>query len=42
VVWLLAAVTCWGAVFFLAVNLQVGLGLRPITAGLLLTPSTSS
>jgi len=26
VIWLLAAMTCWGAVFFLAVNLQVGLG----------------
>jgi Na+/melibiose symporter-like transporter len=38
VVWLLAAMTSWGAVFFLAVHLQVTLGLRPIVAGLLLTP----
>jgi EmrB/QacA subfamily drug resistance transporter len=37
-IWLLAAMTCWGAVFFLAVHLQVTLGLRPLTAGLLLTP----
>jgi EmrB/QacA subfamily drug resistance transporter len=38
VIWLLAAMTCWGAVFFVAVHLQVTLGLRPLTAGLLLTP----
>ncbi|HSK90589.1 MAG TPA: MFS transporter [Euzebyales bacterium] len=38
VIWLLGAMTCWGAVFFLAVHLQVTLGLRPITAGMLLTP----
>lgn len=30
--------TSWGAVFFLAVTLQTTLGLRPVTAGLLLTP----
>jgi EmrB/QacA subfamily drug resistance transporter len=38
IVWLLVAMTSWGAVFFLAVHLQVTLGLRPIVAGLLLTP----
>jgi EmrB/QacA subfamily drug resistance transporter len=37
-VWLLAALTCWGAVFFLAITLQTTLGLRPLSAGLLLTP----
>jgi EmrB/QacA subfamily drug resistance transporter len=37
-VWLLGCMTSWGAVFFLAVTLQTTLGLRPITAGLLLTP----
>jgi MFS family permease len=37
-VWLVAAMTSWGGVFFLAVQLQVTLGLRPIAAGLLLTP----
>jgi EmrB/QacA subfamily drug resistance transporter len=37
-VWLVGCMTCWGAVFFLAVHLQVTLGLRPITAGMLLTP----
>jgi MFS family permease len=38
IVWLLGGMTCWGAVFFLAVTLQVTLGVRPVTAGLLLTP----
>jgi MFS family permease len=38
IVWLLSGMTCWGAVFFLAVTLQVTLGIRPVTAGLLLTP----
>ena len=38
VIWLLGCMTSWGAVFFLAVHLQVTLGLRPITAGMLLTP----
>jgi EmrB/QacA subfamily drug resistance transporter len=38
VVWLLACLTCWGAVFFLAVALQTTLGLRPLVAGLVLTP----
>jgi len=38
VIWLLGAMTCWGAVFFLAVHLQVTLELRPVTAGMLLTP----
>jgi CubicO group peptidase (beta-lactamase class C family)/MFS family permease len=37
-IWLLAAMTSWAAVFFLAVNLQIGLELRPLTTGLLLTP----
>lgn len=37
-IWLLGSMTCWGAVFFLAVSLQVTLGLRPLTAGLLVTP----
>lgn len=38
ILWLLAAMTSWGAVFFLAVTLQTTLGLRPIVAGMLLTP----
>jgi MFS family permease len=38
VVWLAACMTSWGSVFFLAVALQVTLGLRPLIAGLLLTP----
>lgn len=38
VVWLLGCMTSWGAVFFLAVTLQTTMGLRPIAAGLLLTP----
>ncbi|HSJ45793.1 MAG TPA: MFS transporter [Euzebyales bacterium] len=38
VIWLLGAMTCWGAVFFLAVTLQTTLGVRPLAAGLLLTP----
>lgn len=37
-IWLLGCMTSWGAVFFLAVALQTTLGLRPVTAGLLLTP----
>jgi EmrB/QacA subfamily drug resistance transporter len=37
-VWLLACLTSWGAVFFLAVMLQTTLGARPLVAGLLLTP----
>jgi EmrB/QacA subfamily drug resistance transporter len=38
VVWLLACLTSWGAVFFLAVMLQTVLGLRPLLAGLVLVP----
>jgi MFS family permease len=38
VIWLLGGMTCWGAVFFLAVTLQITLRVRPVTAGLLLTP----
>lgn len=37
-VWLLAAMTSWSAVFFLAVTLQTTLGQRPLVAGLTLTP----
>jgi EmrB/QacA subfamily drug resistance transporter len=37
-IWLLGCLTSWGAVFFLAVRLQTALGLRPLLAGLLLTP----
>jgi len=37
-VWLLGSMTCWGAVFFLAVALQTTLGLRPVIAGLVLMP----
>ncbi len=37
-IWLVACITSWGAVFFVAVILQTTLGLAPITAGLLLTP----
>jgi EmrB/QacA subfamily drug resistance transporter len=37
-VWLLASMTSWGAVFFLAVTLQTTLGLRPFVAGLVLVP----
>jgi MFS family permease len=37
-VWLVGCLTSWGAVFFAAVSLQVTLGLRPLFAGLLLTP----
>jgi EmrB/QacA subfamily drug resistance transporter len=37
-VWLLGSLTCWGAVFFLAVALQTMLGLRPLIAGLVLIP----
>lgn len=37
-IWLVACITSWGAVFFVAVMLQTTLGLAPITAGLLLTP----
>jgi MFS family permease len=35
---LLGCMSCWGAVFFLAVTLQTTLGLRPVLAGLVLTP----
>lgn len=38
VVWLLGAMTSWGATFFLAVSLQTTLGLRPFVAGLVLVP----
>lgn len=38
VIWLLGCLTSWGAVFFVAVALQVTLGLRPFVAGLALTP----
>lgn len=37
-IWMLACITSWGAVFFVAVMLQTTLGLTPMTAGLLLTP----
>jgi EmrB/QacA subfamily drug resistance transporter len=37
-VWLVVCMSSWGAVFFLAVNLQASVGVRPIVAGLLLTP----
>jgi EmrB/QacA subfamily drug resistance transporter len=37
-VWLLGALTSWGAVFFLAITLQSTLGLRPVLAGLVLVP----
>ena len=37
-VWMLGALTSWGAVFFLAVTLQATLGLRPFVAGLALVP----
>jgi MFS family permease len=37
-VWLLGAMTSWGAVFFLAVSLQTTLGLRPLVAGMVLVP----
>ena len=36
--WLLACMTSWGAVFFLAVTLQTTLGQTPMAAGLLLAP----
>ena len=38
VVWLLACLTSWGAVFFVAVMLQTVLGMRPVVAGLALVP----
>jgi EmrB/QacA subfamily drug resistance transporter len=38
VIWLIAALTMWGAVFFVAVMLQTTLGQTPIAAGLVLTP----
>ena len=38
VIWLIAALTMWGAVFFVAVMLQTTLGQTPIVAGLILTP----
>jgi MFS family permease len=37
-VWMLGALTSWGAVFFLAIALQATLGLRPFVAGLVLVP----
>jgi EmrB/QacA subfamily drug resistance transporter len=37
-VWLLASMTCSGAVFFVAVMLQATLGQPPLVAGLMLTP----
>jgi EmrB/QacA subfamily drug resistance transporter len=37
-VWLLGAMTSWGALFFLAVSLQTTLGLRPLVAGVVLVP----
>jgi MFS family permease len=37
-IWLVACITSWGAVFFVAVMLQTTLGLAPMAAGLLLTP----
>ena len=38
VIWLVAALTMWAAVFFVAVMLQTTLGQTPIVAGLVLTP----
>jgi EmrB/QacA subfamily drug resistance transporter len=38
IVWLIAAMTSWGAVFFLAVMLQTSLRQSPFIAGLALTP----
>jgi MFS family permease len=38
VIWLIGALTMWGAVFFVAVMLQTTLGQTPIAAGLILTP----
>lgn len=38
VVWLLAAMVSWAAVFFVAVSLQTTLGYRPLVAGLVLMP----
>lgn len=37
-IWLLGAMTSWGVVFFVAVMLQVTLGLRPLLAGATLVP----
>jgi MFS family permease len=37
-VWLLGSMTCWGAVFFVAVMLQATLRQPPLVAGVLLTP----
>lgn len=37
-IWLVAALTMWGAVFFVAVMLQTTLGQTPMAAGLVLTP----
>jgi MFS family permease len=37
-VWLLACMTSWGAVMFVALALQTTLALRPFIAGLVLTP----
>lgn len=38
IIWLVACITSWGAIFFVAVTLQTTLGLTAMTAGLLLTP----
>jgi EmrB/QacA subfamily drug resistance transporter len=37
-IWLLACMTSWAAVFFVAVMLQATLGQSPLVAGLMLTP----
>jgi EmrB/QacA subfamily drug resistance transporter len=37
-IWLLGGMTCWSAVFLVALALQVTLGLRPVLAGATLVP----
>ena len=37
-IWLLGGMTCWSAVFLVALTLQVTVGLRPVVAGLALVP----
>ena len=37
-IWLLGGMTCWSAVFLVALALQVTVGLRPVIAGLALAP----
>lgn len=38
IVWLLGSMTCWAAVFFVAVSVQTTLGYRPLVAGLVIMP----